>query len=600
MITQNPILSTFSFSSVVQFRQNWIRWAFGFFFLAVCLGLVMRSFHVVEIPYFEYRNILHTHSHLALLGWGHLMLLGGIVFGLVKEKDQVKDYKWLFLGTILSLLGMLFSFPFQGYGVISISFSTLHVLLSYGFAYKLLKVIRSIEKTPATRLIRLAIWFMVISTFGLWSLGPISATLGRMHELYFMTIQWFLHFQLNGWFVLGVLGLILLFFEEKGFKITWTAYQEWILSISVILTFMLAVTWAEPRPIFFQINGLAVIIQLIAYSWILKSVFILLNSNQLKGFAQLLLILALASLVAKAILQGLLVFPSIAVISYSIRMYVIGFLHLVLLGAMTMGVSAVAIARGWISEQPISRLGWILMISGFVITEFLLFLQGTLIWLKMGFLPEYNFWLFLASCLFPLSLAFLFAGLRSNEFSNQSISNSKTRLQKRINPETMRKTMIWSMGVLGILLTSCGGGSGESSNSTATEIAPKEEVKADPKGIGEFKTVEIGEGIDETLAASGKAIVDMKCTACHQLNDKRLVGPGFQGVTNRRRPEWIMNMITNVDVMLDQDPAAQKLLEECLTRMPNQNITLDDARGILEFMRKNDEEKAGQRDAATK
>lgn len=594
MSTQNPLSSIFSFSSGVRFRQNWIRWAFGFFFLAACLGLLMRSFHVVEIPYFEYRNILHTHSHLALLGWGHLMLVGGMVFGLVKEKDQLKDYRLLFLGTVLALLGMLFSFPFQGYGVISISFSTLHVLLSYGFAYKLLKVVRSHEKTPATRLIRLAIWFMVISTFGLWALGPISATLGRMHELYFMTIQWFLHFQLNGWFVLGVLGLILLYFEEKGFQIAWPSYQEWILSISVILTFMLAVTWAEPRPIFFQINGLAVIIQMIAYSWILKLVFDLVKKSQLIGFARLLLFVALASLVSKAILQGLLVFPSIAVISYSIRMYVIGFLHLVLLGAMTMGVSAIAVGRGWIAELPINKLGWILMISGFVISEILLFLQGTLIWLKMGFLPEYNFWLFLASCLFPFSLAFLLAGLRSNEFSNQSKSNSKNRLQKRINPETMKKTLIWSMGVLGILLTSCGGGSGESSNSTTTETAPKEEIKADPKGIGEFKSVEIGEGIDETLAASGKAIVDMKCTACHQLNDKRLVGPGFQGVTSRRQPEWIMNMITNVDVMLDKDPQAQALLEECLTRMPNQNINADDARGILEFMRKNDAEKAGK------
>lgn len=594
MIAQNPKSSYFSLPSGIQFRQNWMRWAFGFFFLAACLGLVMRAFHVVEIPYFEYRNILHTHSHLALLGWGHLMLVGGMVFTLIKDKDQLKSFQWLFLGTVLSLLGMLFSFPFQGYGAISISFSTLHVLLSYGFAYKLLKVIRSYEKTPATRLIRLAIWFMVISTFGLWALGPISATLGRMHELYFMTIQWFLHFQLNGWFVMGVLGLILLYFEEKGSQIHWPAYQEWILTISVALTFMLAVTWAEPRPVFFQINGLAVIIQLIAYFWILKSVFQLVKADPIKGFARLLLILALASLVAKALLQGLLVIPAVAVISYSIRLYVIGFLHLVLLGAMTMGVSAVALARGWIEELPISRAGWSLLISGFVITEFLLFLQGTLIWLKLGFLPEYNFWLFLASCLFPLGLAFLLAGLRSNEFSKQFLSNTKTQLQKRINPDTMKKTLIWSMGVLGILLTSCGGGSGESSTTTTTETAPKEEVKADPKGIGEFKSVEIGEGIDETLAASGKAIVDMKCTACHQLNDKRLVGPGFQGVTSRRQPEWIMNMITNVDVMLDKDPQAQALLEECLTRMPNQNINADDARGILEFMRKNDAEKAGK------
>jgi hypothetical protein len=55
-----------------------------------------------------------------------------------------------------------------------------------------------------------------------------------------------------------------------------------------------------------------------------------------------------------------------------------------------------------------------------------------------------------------------------------------------------------------------------------------------------------------------------------------------------------MNMITNVDVMLDKDPQAQALLEECLTRMPNQNITPEDARGVLEFMRKNDLEKASK------
>ena len=570
-----------------------MRWAFGFFFLAVCLGLVMRSYHVVEIPYFEYRNILHTHSHLAMLGWGHLMLIAGMVFGLVKEKDQTKEYKWLFLGTVIALLGMLFSFPFQGYGPISISFSTLHMLLSYGFAYKLLNIIRSSEKTPATRLIRLAIWFMVISTLGLWALGPVSATLGRMHELYFMTVQWFIHFQLNGWFVLGALGLILLYFEERGFQIPWPTYQEWILSISVVMTFMLAVTWAAPKPIFFQINGMAVIIQLIAYFWILKSVFNLVKTDKLKGIARVLLILALISLVAKAILQGLLVFPSIAVISYSIRIYVIGFLHLVLLGVMTMGVSAVAIARGWINELPISKMGWILLIAGFVLTEVLLFLQGTLVWLEMGFLPGYNFWLFIASCLFPLSLAFIMAGLRFTEFPKQDISNPTIQLKKQINPEIMKKSLILSMGILGILLTSCGGGSTEGESTATSETSPKVEVKADPKGIGEFKSVEIGEGIDETLAASGKAIVDMKCTACHQLNDKRLVGPGFQGITARREPEWIMNMITNLDVMLDNDPQAQALLEECLTRMPNQNISADEARSILEFMRKNDLEKAG-------
>ena len=52
-----------------------------------------------------------------------------------------------------------------------------------------------------------------------------------------------------------------------------------------------------------------------------------------------------------------------------------------------------------------------------------------------------------------------------------------------------------------------------------------------------------------------------------------------------------MNMITNDDMMLEKDPEAQKLLEQCLVRMPNQNVTTQDARQILEFMRSNDGEK---------
>jgi len=49
-----------------------------------------------------------------------------------------------------------------------------------------------------------------------------------------------------------------------------------------------------------------------------------------------------------------------------------------------------------------------------------------------------------------------------------------------------------------------------------------------------------------------------------------------------------MNFVTNVDEMLQQDPKAQAMLEICLVRMPNQNLTDDEARNVYEFMRKND------------
>ena len=119
-----------------------------------------------------------------------------------------------------------------------------------------------------------------------------------------------------------------------------------------------------------------------------------------------------------------------------------------------------------------------------------------------------------------------------------------------------------------------------------------EDVIANPtKGIGAVKTVTLKTPLEQERAERGMAIYEMKCSACHRLTNERLVGPGWKEVTKRRAPEWVMNMVTNVDVMLDKDPEAQKLFELCLVRMPNQNVSIGDARDILEFMRRNDGEK---------
>lgn len=126
----------------------------------------------------------------------------------------------------------------------------------------------------------------------------------------------------------------------------------------------------------------------------------------------------------------------------------------------------------------------------------------------------------------------------------------------------------------------------ETENKSSHEAAgDKSEVHGTEIKAGE---VALTTPLNQQWLISGKAIYEMKCQACHKLSDERLVGPGWKGVTQRREPHWIMNMITNVDMMLEEDAEAQKLLEQCLVRMPNQNISKDDARQILEFMRSND------------
>jgi cytochrome c len=155
----------------------------------------------------------------------------------------------------------------------------------------------------------------------------------------------------------------------------------------------------------------------------------------------------------------------------------------------------------------------------------------------------------------------------------------------------MRILKIFAAGIITTMMfTACGGG-GESPS--ADQPKPKSMVDdpvvvVDGKGVGEVQEVTLNDPLDPEMIAKGESIYDMKCSACHKLTDQRVVGPGFSGVTERRQPEWIMNMITNVDVMLEEDPTAQKLLEECLTRMPNQNVSIADARSILEFLYAND------------
>ncbi len=147
------------------------------------------------------------------------------------------------------------------------------------------------------------------------------------------------------------------------------------------------------------------------------------------------------------------------------------------------------------------------------------------------------------------------------------------------------------------LLYACGGSdqqsatSGEASSTSATattaDIDPA--AKSESKGVGRFTSVQIG-AIDPAMAGKGQAVFAAKCAACHKTTDQKIVGPGLKDVTNRRTPEWIMNQITNPLEMEQKDPVGQALLAKHLTQMTFQNVTDDETRQILEFLRQNDKQ----------
>lgn len=96
-------------------------------------------------------------------------------------------------------------------------------------------------------------------------------------------------------------------------------------------------------------------------------------------------------------------------------------------------------------------------------------------------------------------------------------------------------------------------------------------------------TMDIGP-IDAALAVQGEALYTTRCTTCHKM-DERYVGPALGDVMARREPEWVMNMILAPDKMIVTDPEAQALLAEYSVPMTNQNLTRDEARAIVEYLR---------------
>ena len=150
---------------------------------------------------------------------------------------------------------------------------------------------------------------------------------------------------------------------------------------------------------------------------------------------------------------------------------------------------------------------------------------------------------------------------------------------------------------LALAINGCGG-SGDGGAKTAADStaksseAPKvEEAPAvdDGKGFGPVKEVKLDAKVDAKMADEGKKMFELKCSACHKITGDKVVGPGLKDVSKRRKPEWIMNMILNPEEMTKKDPTAKKLLAEHMTQMTNQNVKEEDARKILEYLRKNDE-----------
>lgn len=410
-------------------QKKWFNIVLGNFLVAAVMGATLRFAFVEEISWLNFRYFLHGHSHLAMLGWVYLALFILLLRNFVdSERRQKRTYAWLFWSAQASVIGMTIAFPIQGYAPVSITFSTIHILVSYLFAYHFLRDLPAGSRSPSIAywFIRAAVFFMVLSTLALWALGPILAFGQKGSAWYYMAVQFFLHFQFNGWFLFAVLGLFFKFLEDKAIPVSMTGARWFfrLLFAANLATYALAVAWAKPLLSVFMVNSLGVTLQLAALFFFIpivwqnrSNILPALHSSE-GGFRwpYYLFPLTFYAFLLKILMQTAVVIPAIAKVAYTIRNFVIGFMHLILLLVVSVALLAFAQQARLIGRNRWINAGLALLLSGMLLSEALLFLQGTLLWAKVGFLLGYYEVLFGLSALMPLGLVFIVAGnlLREN------------------------------------------------------------------------------------------------------------------------------------------------------------------------------------------
>ncbi|WDF64871.1 hypothetical protein [Flavobacterium sp. KACC 22763] len=390
-------------------QKSWILCCFFNFLMACVFGLLMRFMYLFPLDLLNYSFLLHAHSHVAMLGWVYMIVYVLVVhFFIPKGKSQKPIYNRLFWLTEFSVIGMMIAFPIQGYALFSIVFSTMHILLSYVFCRLVWKDCVK-DKSPSQRLLLVSVLFMILSTFGVWCLGPAVSTLGKQSAFYQIAIQFFLHFQFNGWFIVAILALFLKQFQNKIDEVKFKKFY-FLMVVSTLLTVCFPVRWFIENDILSYINGLGVLLQLGAFIYFYKMLKPQIHhfKSTLDKTTKIVYGLALCSLFLKVGIQLLTLFPNLAEVSHQIRNFVIGFIHLTTLGIITGFLFGILLQNKMLSANSSSlKIGVKCFISGYILTEVLLFLQGWSFFFGKGSIPGYFQSILIFSILLVLGLVLI-------------------------------------------------------------------------------------------------------------------------------------------------------------------------------------------------
>jgi len=421
-------------------KSLWITLSLVNLSIAALFGLSLRSKFLFPISFINYRYFISAHSHFAFGGWVTLALFTLFIYYILPEKFRHKRaYQWALWGIEITALGMAVTFPFQGYALPSIIFSTTFIFVTYFFSIVFINdILRSGQRPIVVLLSISAILSLVISSIGPFTLAYILATHSTDSILYRDAVYIFLHFQYNGFFTLSIFALLFnkaLPFVAKTTqrKISWFAI---FLCASIIPSLFLSLLWHPDNRMIEILSVIGcglIILSILLFFAFIKDIW------QQKLFtyplAKTFFLFSMIAFTIKTILQMGTIIPSLGNAVFGYRPIIIGFLHLVFLGLISFYILATYMESNMFNlSNKVSKPALILFAIAIILNETVLAIQG--IGLMFQHTSEIYGWLLwiVAIMLFTGALSILAARLKSRHsiMANKKVMDGTMTLNKDV------------------------------------------------------------------------------------------------------------------------------------------------------------------------
>jgi len=362
----------------------WLKTSIINLLLVAILGLLMRYKIGFEFPFLDQKHLQHSHSHFAFSGWiSHtlmVLMIGFLEYKIKKTEIQfIKKYNLLLITNLICSYGMLISFIIQGYGAISILFSTSSIVIACVFTFFYFKDLKLISHEDLSKnWFKASLFFNVISSLGTFALAYMMISKNIHQNEYLSSIYFYLHFQYNGWFFFACMGLLISFLQLKKAENLFFNKTFWLFFVSCIPAYFLSTLWLKLPTWIYVLTLLSALVQTITWFKFLY-VIIKLKNNFLEKYPLVLryiLFFVGVALSLKFILQLGSTIPALSQLAFGFRPIVIAYLHLVLLAIISLFLLFYIYVNQLITFNKKVKNGIIIFTIGVLLNEIILAIQG--------------------------------------------------------------------------------------------------------------------------------------------------------------------------------------------------------------------------------